>query len=510
MKIAYFLDFWNCFGGSNNLLLQHANLMQQAGHKVHVILPCNEQGETLDEYRKRCRIYDLKYECLFFRVAISVRSVDIINVLDVYEKVLDFIKKQDVDFLHSVQLNVAVELAARELNLPHLMSVYQIEENAFRTKYPDIFAHYHSCDSLLYSGIWGGGLGISSRCIRQSTNIAYRERTNADDITIIMVGLLSKHKNQLLGIKAIERLVEKRIQIRLNICGNTNTVYAQECMEYVSEHHLENVVRFEGFVSSIAEQLYMADAFLCVSRDESFPFSIVEAMASGLPIITVPVAGVPEVIRDGNNGYLSKGYTEDDVCDAIQRFIWDRDNKDLHKITRASRQTYEEFGNAEVVTRQLNDYYSFILKDYIDANVRYSIQDLRKDFGQLRTKFHFMKDDFENAERTSKMLWSLWICLSGLIQNNVTEKRFYIWGAGVYGRSLYEAAQVLQRYMISGYVDSIQKGECMGLRILTPQQYLQLDNVIVLIAVYGIDKQEIVEFLESHGKGFKRDYYITI
>ncbi len=55
------------------------------------------------------------------------------------------------------------------------------------------------------------------------------------------------------------------------------------------------------------------DILLCGSTRESYPNAISKALADGLAVISTPVAGVPDVIEDGINGYLSKGYSAEDI-----------------------------------------------------------------------------------------------------------------------------------------------------------------------------------------------------
>ena len=71
-----------------------------------------------------------------------------------------------------------------------------------------------------------------------------------------------------------------------------------------------------------------ADAALLPSAWENFPHTVVEALAVGTPVIATAVGGVPEVVRDGENGLLvppatprrsperSGGFVEDDACAA--------------------------------------------------------------------------------------------------------------------------------------------------------------------------------------------------
>jgi glycosyltransferase involved in cell wall biosynthesis len=63
-------------------------------------------------------------------------------------------------------------------------------------------------------------------------------------------------------------------------------------------------VRFLGFRNDVADLLVASDFFVLPSRSEGFPMSILEAMSHRLPVVCTPVGGNPELVTDGEHGYL--------------------------------------------------------------------------------------------------------------------------------------------------------------------------------------------------------------
>lgn len=88
-------------------------------------------------------------------------------------------------------------------------------------------------------------------------------------------------------------------------------------------------VRFVGSVpqSQVASWIGAADVLCLPSRSEGMPNVVVESLASAVPVVATGVGGVPEVIVDGENGYLERTGEADAMADALERALsttWDR------------------------------------------------------------------------------------------------------------------------------------------------------------------------------------------
>jgi glycosyltransferase involved in cell wall biosynthesis len=64
-------------------------------------------------------------------------------------------------------------------------------------------------------------------------------------------------------------------------------------------------VRFLGLRNDVPRLLAAADVFLLTSINEGIPLTVIEAMASGLPVVSTAVGGVGEVVLDGRTGLLA-------------------------------------------------------------------------------------------------------------------------------------------------------------------------------------------------------------
>jgi glycosyltransferase involved in cell wall biosynthesis len=86
---------------------------------------------------------------------------------------------------------------------------------------------------------------------------------------------------------------------------------------------LESLVELAGARNDVAELLAKADLFVLSSRSEGLPLSILEAMAAGLPVVATNVGGVPELVVEGETGFLVPPGDPKSLADAIARLLDD-------------------------------------------------------------------------------------------------------------------------------------------------------------------------------------------
>lgn len=106
---------------------------------------------------------------------------------------------------------------------------------------------------------------------------------------------------------------------------------------------INKIVRFLGFVKDGKKLLLGADIFLFPSRTENLPFAILEAGLVGLPIITTCAGGIPEIIRDMQNGIMVHRENSKETAEAILYLL---DHKDKQ----------EEFG--EEIKKTVSNFFS--------------------------------------------------------------------------------------------------------------------------------------------------------
>jgi len=125
-----------------------------------------------------------------------------------------------------------------------------------------------------------------------------------DDVIFIYTGRLGPEKNLHFLLHSFSGMALAYPNVRLLLVGGGPEEYSLQ--EQVREQHLEGRVVFTGMVPyhDIPEFLRMADVFVTASVTEVHPLSVIEAMASGLPVLGIQSPGVGDTISDNETGYL--------------------------------------------------------------------------------------------------------------------------------------------------------------------------------------------------------------
>lgn len=507
LKILYFLDFPFNIGGSNKVLITQAYIMQQKGFQVKVIIPNDERGLHDSEYDNICTSYCLPVTTERYHMATCIESIDILTAFQDYEAILQLIKAFKPDLIHSAQLNIAVELAARELRIPHLMNIYPVDKQSFFLDWLKIYPCYHSADSQMMCERWGRGLGIPSRCIRvaykvKEETVKCNGRTDKTLLHIVSTGVVYENKNQLETIKFVLKCKENGYNVKLTILGECNSAYAEKCKRFVKEKELSYSVIFKGFVSNVEDYLQEADLLILASRVESYPGVIVESMANQIPIISTPVAGVSELLKDGENGFLTDGCEAVHIYQAFLRYVEYLKEGKVSAVVENAYSTYLKNHTYEAVGEQLEDYYQWIVRNYNKQSNSYLL------YKEIKNKI----DNFINEKKIDRTnqpcMRNIWFLYH--IYPVLENKKIMIWGAGFWGAIALEWLEPLQgKIEFAGFIDVNKKGEYLGYPIAANRNEAILECDIVLVAV--ADSEAILEImgnLEKHDKERNKDYFL--
>ena len=510
----YFLDDGLGFGGAAHTLLRQAVLMKNAGHKALLSISNYKTEEIAEEYLDICIKSDIEIIRLPFQISSQPEDIDVLSIIKNYTVVRDAVKNYIPDLIHSIQINPIVELVSREFNVPHIMNIYQIQECFFSIRYTDIFSRYHICDSWYYANIWKKVLHTDSTCIRTvannplSNNLSQRKPLQNKIIRYCCVGGIYTRKNQLEVIKAFEIAISEGLQGELYFYGYDKGSYADECKKYLVEKNLSKCVRIMGFYSTMEEEYEKADVLLCGSTCESYPNVISEALAHGLIVISTPVAGVPEVIRDGYNGYLCEDYSKTAIYRKIMQFDQERKSGKIEEVLFNANDTYRKVHSPESVSAALIKYYDHVLKDSRRTS-EITIESIREKFLNIVKLYDNNYGEFVYSEIAQLKLWYMYHIKDVLIKLTAKkERKVYIWGAGRLAKTMKYMIEIFFPFLrIEGFIDNYKQGELFDLPIFRPEGIVQEHDNILFVGVTN-RQEEILQTLQEYSRIYNQDYFV--
>lgn len=146
---------------------------------------------------------------------------------------------------------------------------------------------------------------------------------NSYDYDMIFLGRLTYQKDPQRLLRLCARLREVRPNIRVAIVGAGEL--EEELKTLWKQLELENNVFFLGFQSKAMKMLSDSGCLVLTSRWEGTPMCALEAMALGTPVVSTPTDGMKDLIRSGENGYL----TDDDgeMAGFIEKLLADPEHR---------------------------------------------------------------------------------------------------------------------------------------------------------------------------------------
>jgi len=231
------------------------------------------------------------------------------------------------------------------------------------------------------------GADLSRFLPRESSELQKR-----NERVLLFVGRISPEKGVHVLIDAFGIVVKKIPNVRLQIAGGIGSAPFEFLVGISKDEQVQNLARFYdgsfskdehyynqlltrlpadqmryisflGYVpyTKLQEVYQNADVFINSSLSEALGMPVLEALASGLPVVASDVGGIPELIRHGETGLLFKAGDHAGLAEAIIRIL---ENEELRQSLRIENfQGMEEKFSWETVTEDLLQKYQALIND---------------------------------------------------------------------------------------------------------------------------------------------------
>ena len=357
--------------------MNNISILLDLGYEVHVACNWNDRSvwtqEKVDNLKNK--LNDLKVK--FYQIDFSRSIFDLKNHFESYKQILELTNKNKYNFIHchTPIASVITRLVCKKSRIKCIytahgfhfykgaplinwMIFYPLEK--YLSKYTDILITINKEDynraknnfkmkAIEY--IPGVGVDIQKFQLDDFDRDSYRKQLGLDknDFMILSVGELNANKNHEVVLNAIAKLNNSNIKYMIAGQGGLK----QHLLDLAQNLSIENQLQLLGFRNDIAELDNCADLFILPSKREGLGLAAIEAMSTGLPIITSNVHGMNDYSINGISGYSYKSNDINGFAKGIKKILENKNlNEKMSKYNRINSVKYDK-KNVEKLMRSI-------------------------------------------------------------------------------------------------------------------------------------------------------------
>ncbi|MGC9516939.1 MAG: glycosyltransferase [Methanomicrobiales archaeon] len=394
MKICIVTSMFPRFEGDyyGNFVYDEAKRLFKEGFDVHVVTHHNRDS-PYEEVMQGLKIQRFKWlEPKKFKPLAYYNSITdgfrlisyLISLLLILSKTIN---KYDIDVIHAhnaIPTGFIAAIVSHVLKIPLFITIHGSDINRFYNKpfYRSLISFslnssekilvsskslYRKVESFIKNGkkilIFRNAIDINKFQVEKNDFIRNKYLIKSDDTLILFVGNLNRSKGIFEIVESFKLLNYKFKKLKLMFVGEGPQ--KKELNKIVVNNEIEDDVIFTEQINPKRIQKYYqaADIFVLPSYSEGGgpPLVILEAMACGVPVVVSNVGGIPEVIKNGINGFLVPPHDTLELVKKIELLISSNDIK--KKFIKSSREIVKENFDVDkrikVLIKAYNDFKSF-------------------------------------------------------------------------------------------------------------------------------------------------------
>lgn len=395
MRILLVNKFHYLRGGSEKYYFELAQLLKSKGHTVGFFSMKHEENITTGDAEYFVEEIDLN-------TGSKLKALDVIYSQENKRLMAKALEEFKPDIVHinnfQRQLSASIIDAIKEKNIPIVMTAHDLNPicpasimlyngevcddcitkgyaqcikkkcvkgstlkstlGVMEKKYYDIHKVFRKIDCIISPSEFNKNQLVNGK-LKYNEIVTLHNFVNESERNDYVLGDYAFYLGRLSKEKGILNLIEAIGDIpnaKLLIAGDGPE--RERIEAYISEHKLDGRITLLGYQNQDSIHKYITNSrFVVIPSicNENCPYSVLEAMEIGKPIVASRIGGIPELIADGENGYL---YKADDINELKEKLTLLLDNDDkVNRFAQKSRELYESYYSPD-------SYYNELIKIY--------------------------------------------------------------------------------------------------------------------------------------------------
>jgi glycosyltransferase involved in cell wall biosynthesis len=183
--------------------------------------------------------------------------------------------------------------------------------------------------------------------------LKHEYQIDTETLLIGNVASLANHKDYFTFVDTAEILLKNGLKAKFLIIGDDG---GEERLirNYVKSKNLGKEIIFTGFRTDIPKILPELDVFLFTSKEEGLGTSVLDAMASKVPVVATRAGGIPEMVENGSNGFLCGIQRPQELAEAVVKLV--KDSQLRQSIIENASATVQNFSKEKTALKTLECY----------------------------------------------------------------------------------------------------------------------------------------------------------
>lgn len=342
-----------------NFRLEIVERFLKEGYEVHISSPC---GEKIDEL--------IEMGILHHDVEVNRHGMNPMEEMALLKYYKDLFKRVEpkIIFGFTIKPNLYGAMAARKAKIPFVANITGLGvglENdnlrqkvlillykyAFRNIYKVFFQNEenrlffvrHKIAIKAHDMLPGSGVNLE--------HFSYQQYPKDDVVKFLFISRIMKEKGIDHYLETAEIIKKENNNVEFHVCGFCEDEYDGKLQEF----HNKGIVIYHGMISNVSEFIQHMN---CIIHPTYYPEGLsnvlLEACATGRPIITTDRSGCREVVEDGYNGYMIPQKNLEALISAVRKFL-ELSNEEKEQMGKNARKKVEKEFDRNIVVQKYVD-----------------------------------------------------------------------------------------------------------------------------------------------------------